>query len=386
MIKQYVIIGAGNGGQSLAGDMVLRGAPVSAIYSRGKKAIDSIKIRGGIQMSGPIVKGFAPIKLATNDLKEAIDAGNVFLVCTTANAYNELAKQIAAYVKPEHTYLLIPGYIGSSVMFAKTLSENGVTEMPLIGETMSFPYATRLIKPAHAGIMLRKKVLPIAAFPATRGQDLLDTIKPAIFEAELEQDTLVTGFNNVQAVLHVAPYLLNMDKAEAPRKCDIDFHTWGKTTVLRLQNEMDKERCAVAAALGIKTLTNPETAELYYDGKQYKPLAQKTKKLSPNAIQVPDRYIDEDVPYALVPLSAFAKKLGIHTPVTDAMIQMSCVVRGRDFIKEGVTLETLGFCNMSPDEIKMYFKQGYNELNELQHDECSYTVCCPRYNVISKTS
>ena len=34
MEYKYVIIGAGNGGQSLAGDMVLRGTKVSAIYDK----------------------------------------------------------------------------------------------------------------------------------------------------------------------------------------------------------------------------------------------------------------------------------------------------------------------------------------------------------------
>ena len=46
MEYKYVIIGAGNGGQSLAGDMVLRGTKVSAIYDKNPAPIRDIQAAG----------------------------------------------------------------------------------------------------------------------------------------------------------------------------------------------------------------------------------------------------------------------------------------------------------------------------------------------------
>ena len=43
MEHKYVIIGAGNGGQSLAGDMVLHGTQVAAIYDKNPAPIRDIK-------------------------------------------------------------------------------------------------------------------------------------------------------------------------------------------------------------------------------------------------------------------------------------------------------------------------------------------------------
>ena len=82
MDKKFVIIGAGNGGQSLAGDMTIRGTEVEAIYDKNPEAILPIAKNGGIKMSGPVVQGFGKVKYATTNLEEAMNAGNVFFSCS----------------------------------------------------------------------------------------------------------------------------------------------------------------------------------------------------------------------------------------------------------------------------------------------------------------
>ena len=91
MEYKYVIIGAGNGGQSLAGDMTLHGTKVSAIYDKNPEPIQAIKEAGGIQMSGPVVEGFAPMEHPTASLEDAMQQGNVFLVSIIANYHAQLA-------------------------------------------------------------------------------------------------------------------------------------------------------------------------------------------------------------------------------------------------------------------------------------------------------
>ncbi len=359
MAKSYVIIGAGNGGQSLAGDMVLRGVAPKAIYDINEATIASIRQQGGIKMSGPVVEGFAPVSGATANLEEAVGSGDVFLVCVTSNIYNLFAKQVAPFVRPNHTFLLIPGYVGSSIMFAKTLRENGVKELPLIGETISFPYATRLIEPAHAGIKARKAVLPMAAFPAVRNQELLDIIKPAIFEAALGQDALSIGCNNVNPTTHIVPYLMNMDKVEMPRPEDFDFHAWGSETVQRIKYQLDEERCQVMRKLGLEVVTYDGFNELCYKGKHYVPIPQKEASGLPStAKQAPDRYIDEDVPMGIVPIAEFARLLGMEVPVIDTMIRLANIVRNRDFYAAGTSMQKMGLAGMDVKEIMDYVMTG----------------------------
>jgi opine dehydrogenase len=330
--------------------MVLRGIKVSAIYDKNAEAISTIKENGGIKMSGPVVQGFAPIEYATNNLEVAMNIGDAFLVCITSNIHEVLASEVAPYVKPEHTFVLLPGYVGSSIIFSNTLKKCGVKKLPLIGEAVSFPYATRLIEPAHAGIKSRKDALPVAALPANRNEEFIKIVKEAIPEAILSLDTLSVGFNNVNPATHVVFYLFNLGKVEAPEDKSPDFHSWGTPTVVRIQYDMDAERLAVMNAMKLETISYDEFHRICYHNRHYKPIPQ-AEGLPKNTSQVPDRFIDEDIPMGLVPMSDFGKKLGVPTPTIDVLIQMANLVRKKNFVIEGTTLEKMGISNMSVDEI-----------------------------------
>lgn len=353
MEKRYVIIGAGNGGQSLAGDMILRGLKLSAIYDINPVPIKDIKKIGGIKMSGPIVEGFAPVAFATDSLGEAMSAGNVFLVTIVSNFHPALAKQMAPFIKPEHTILLIPGNSGSSILFRRALEVAEVKEFPLIGESGSMPYATRLIGPAHAGIKARKAVLPIAALPAKRNKELFNIIKPVIPEIIQERDSLSVGMNNVNPKGHVPSYLFNLGKVEAPTENDKDFHAWGTKSTIKIEELYDKERMSVMNVLGLHPVSGDETSKMFYKGVHYVPLPQE-KGISANAAQVPDRFIDEDVPLNMTLISDIGKKFNVPTPVTDLLIDIANIIRERDFRKDGTKLSNLGFEGKSVEEIQKY--------------------------------
>lgn len=355
MGKRFVVIGAGNGGQSLAGDMVLRGVEVAAIYDKNSTPIEAIKQRGGIKMSGPVVQGFAPIKCATTDLEEAVKAGDVFLVAITSNFHKDLAVSLAPYLTAEHTIVLLPGYVGSSLLFAKALSKCGLVDLPLIGETISFPYATRLIEPAHAGIKARKFALPVAALPATRNEELLRIFQEVIPEAVLFEDSLSVGFNNVNPTSHVPYYLFNLGKVESPEAVNADFHSWGTPTVNRIKHDMDHERLAVMKAMGLQLLSYEEFQELAYGGKGFKPIPQ-AGGIPGNASQVPDRFIDEDVPMGLVAMASLGKMVNVSTPTIDTLIQTANLVRQKDFAKIGGSLEYLGIDDMNLEEILRFVR------------------------------
>jgi opine dehydrogenase len=351
IMKKFVIIGAGNGGQSLAGDMVLRGATVTAIYDKNAKAVEAIADNGGIKMSGPVAQGFAPITCATGKLEEAMNAGDVFLVAITSNFHRALAAEMAPYVKPEHTIVLLPGYVGSSMSFANTLKKAGVEKLPLIGETVSFPYATRLVEPAHAGIKARKLALPCAAFPASRNEEFIKIVQEAIPEAILASDTLSVGFNNVNPAAHVAYYLFNLGKVESPEARHSDFHSWGTPTVTRMKYDFDNERISIMKAMGLKPMSYDEFNQICYKGEHFHPLPQNYNTMPANASQVPNRFIDEDIPMGLIPMAEFAKLAGVSTPTIDTFIQMANLVRQKDFHDEGSTFASMGCEEMTLEQI-----------------------------------
>jgi opine dehydrogenase len=357
MGRAFVIIGAGNGGQSLAGDMIIRGVKVAAICDNNPAAIASIEQKGGITMSGPVVEGFAPVKCATTDLKEAVQAGDVILVTITANFHKDLASSIAPYISASQAVIIIPGYVGSSMLFAKTLIRAGIKQLPLIGETISLPYATRLIEPAHAGIKARKAALPVAALPATNNETLLAIFKEAIPEAILFKDTLSVGFNNPNPISHVPIYLFNLGRVESKDVIDGDFHSWGTPTINRIKDQLDNERLAVMKAMGLQTLSYADSRQLLYKGKPYKPLPQ-TGRIPSNASQAPDRFIDEDVPMGLVPMAIFGDMVGTDTPTIDILIRIANLIRRKNFESTGRTLDYMGVADMALKDILSFTREA----------------------------
>ena len=350
MEYKYVIIGAGNGGQSLAGDMVLHGTKVAAIYDKNPAPIREIKESGGIKMSGPVMQGFAPIKHPTEGLEDAMQQGNVFLVTIVANFHPQLAREMAPYIRETDTVILIPGNAGSSLIFRKTLAECGVKKMPLIGETISMPYATRLLGKAHAGIKAKKLALPCAALPASRNEEFLAALKPAIPEATLWTDSLSIGMSNGNPCGHVPYYLMNIGKVEAPTPADVNFHAWNTPTTDRISDLYDEERMTVMRAIGLNPLSHHEVLKICYANKHYDPIKQQEDRPE-NAVQVPDRFIDEDVPLNMVLVSEIGHKLGIPTPVADLLIDLSNLVREKDFRAIGTKTETLGIQSLDKESI-----------------------------------
>ena len=71
--KEICIIGAGNGGSAMAGDMALAGHRCRLFeFPEYAENIKPIHAKGGIHVTGVARTGFAKVALATINLKEAV--------------------------------------------------------------------------------------------------------------------------------------------------------------------------------------------------------------------------------------------------------------------------------------------------------------------------
>ena len=90
---KFAVIGAGNGGQAIAGYLGLNNYSVT-LFDRNSDKVKILSGKGGIQLEGKI-KGFGKIDLITNVLSEAVQEADVIMVTTVANAHKELAVSLA---------------------------------------------------------------------------------------------------------------------------------------------------------------------------------------------------------------------------------------------------------------------------------------------------
>ena len=159
------VIGAGNAGQAMAADLVNRGHRVLAIYDSAPAAVRAVADRGGVELVGPLMSGVVPLT-ATGVLEDAVDGADVLLVTVPATAHAAAAEALAGLVRPSHTIVVCPGYVGSTLLFRQALRRRGVEMLPRLVETTTMPFAARLVARGQVGVKGIKKALHLAALPS----------------------------------------------------------------------------------------------------------------------------------------------------------------------------------------------------------------------------
>ena len=177
-----------------------------------------------------------------------------------------------------------------------------------------------------------------------------------------------TGFTNANAMLHVANCVANagkIDRGETYR-----FYADGVTpSVARLYEAINAERVAVAAALGASVPTLADWFERVY-GVRGATLVETCQILTTNsdgpyqATGTPrsfeHKYITEDVPAGLIPMSALGAAAGVPTPAIDALIEVARHMAGKDFAAEARTLERMGLAGMHVSQIEHVIENGFS--------------------------
>lgn len=349
---RFAILGAGNGGLTMAGDLIFRGFEVSGLYDRYQEAIAPIQQRGGIEFMGDVMSGFAPITNATTNMVQAVRDANVVAVVVPAFAHEWIAEQLAPLLEDGQIVLLTPGYPGGTLLFRKTLEANGLKARVDLAETNLILYATRIVGPAQVGVQRVKKALWISALPASRNDDVLEVLKPAIPQLQPLANVLEVGFNCTNPLSHVTTVLLNLGRVEADNGSQhFDMHEWMTPGVLKVKDALDADRGAVVRAMGIRYFTHAEALDTAYGGVPPLKVVPMQGQVLEGSRSVPPRYITEDVPSGIVAWASMGRKLGVSTPTADTLIQLTNVVKGRDFWKEGRTVERLGLADKSMEEI-----------------------------------
>ena len=85
------IIGAGNGGQTMAAHFTYLGYRVKT-YNRSFERLQAIANRGGIKLKGAI-EAFVPFENISTNLQETIKDAELIIITTTADAHKDVANR-----------------------------------------------------------------------------------------------------------------------------------------------------------------------------------------------------------------------------------------------------------------------------------------------------
>ncbi len=358
---RFAIIGAGNGGQSIAGVLAHQGYDVN-LFDIDKVKIKTLKELGGINFTGAF-EGFGKLKTISDDIEESLSEVDIIIVVTTASAYKDVAKNCSPHAKDGQLFVLMPGYLGGSLEFSRILRENGVDcERLIISETESLIYACRAKDIGYPRIHGNKNKLAIAAFPSKNTNRIIQKLKDIYPQLVPAENALETGFNNVNPMVHTPITIFNFGRVD--REEDWTFYPVGATPrICKYIEKLDEERFAVANILGVKAISTKEIIKKFYgvDAEDLYETIQKNQayQVSKAPKTINYRYFYEDVPMGLVPISSLGDMLNVETPSTKALINAASVLAGTDYWRTGMTVERMGLKGKSIDEIKQLLIEGY---------------------------
>lgn len=347
------VMGAGAGGTATAFDCAFHGHRVRLFdFEQFPRNIEAISRQQGIEAEGRLT-GFAPVEYAGHDVDRALDHAELIWVVGPAFSTEPFGLALRGKLRAGQTVIVSPGSCGGALAFKQAaglpLEDNEVT----VAETHTLNYAVRLLRPGCVRVFLKLKAGNLlAALPGHATGRVLDCIADVYPSMEPAVSVLQTSLQNANPVIHPAVTLANAARIEETQGDFLFYEDGVSDAVGRMIESVDRERVAIGRQLGLEILPDPVmgvrqgymTAENY--GAAYRQ-APGFQGIGAQA-SLDHRYLNEDVGYGLVFMSALGRQVGVPTPTIDALIQLASVLTGRDYAGEAVrTPDSLGVGHLS---------------------------------------
>jgi opine dehydrogenase len=258
---------------------------------------------------------------------------------------------------PGHTLLLIPN----------TIRKAG-GRLGIYCDSSSLPFICRKSAPGRINITRAAQILYFAVFPGEKVAVVAEDVRQVFPHIEPTPSLLHTVFPYTNAIHHPPALLLNVGRIESTGG---DYHHYyeGITpSVGRLIDALDAERLAVAAALGVRIEPLPHfffrmgyTNAAGRDGGTAYDVFHNSE---PNRwIKAPatidHRFLNEDVPYGLVPIAELGHVAQVPTPCADAVIEIASIVAGRSYRRDGLTRDRMGIGTMTVSQLTTLLRTGH---------------------------
>lgn len=368
MEETVAVIGAGNGGTAIAGYLASCGAKVN-LCDLFPEYLEGIKSAGGIELVLEEKTSFQTLNMVTSDVSEAISGVRLIMVVTPSFTHRIIARSCAPVLQDGQIIVLNPGRTGGALEFLEVIQKEGCHKDIIVAETQTLIYSCRKIGDNKAEIYGVKKEVDLGAFPANRTQEVLDALHPYYPQFQAAKNCLETSLSNIGALFHPSPILLNIGRIENDKNGYRYYWDGITPSVAVLVKAVDRERMAVAHAFGVEVLSAEEWLRQSYDtyGDDLYQLLQHNQAYgdiqAPHTIQA--RYVTEDVPMSLVPISELGHIAGVSTPNIDSVITLTSTIYQRDFRGEGRNAVNLGIQEMTLEQVAHYFETGKKETQPL---------------------
>lgn len=354
--RRVTVLGGGNTAFSIAANLALAGHDV-LIWEHPDFAHTLNPIRDDltITLDGAARTGAAKLAGVTTDPSLALAWSEVLLCSVPSYAHAPFAEQLAPHLKPGHILALLPGNLGA-LAFAELLRERGATGV-IVAESDTAPYVCRKSAPDRAVIWGEVSGLGIGVEPASQTGEVMPVLRALFPGAVAYQSALEAGLSALNPVVHPPGVLMNAGRVERSRG-EFYFYDEGITpSVVKVIEALDAERRALGAAIGLELTPVAEA----FNSAGFGPKGDLWSVINGSRMltalrapgQIDTRWLTEDIPYGLVTWSRLGDRLGVETPVMDALITLASATLGRDFRAEARGLDTVGLADLDDAQLAL---------------------------------
>lgn len=357
MKRKITVLGAGNGAQTMAGDLASRGHEVTMFeHPNFAEKIRDINNKNNKITLTNTINAEGTLAQATTDIAAAMKGAEIIFFVAPTFAQIPIFKLAAPYFEAGQTLIIIPGNFGSFAL-RKILKDSGGPEI-YVAETDTLPYACRLIENGKVNVWGLKTYVRMGTLPGKDFAAVKNNLGD-VFPVDIQQlpNSIAAGLANANMVVHCATMIMNAGRIES-EKGNFRFYTDGMSpSVCKVQEAVDKERRSVAQALGIPLISTLEGLKTMYklQGSTLHEVLAENPAYRLHGADAPGtmahRYLTEDVPFLLVPVSMLGRKTGVPTPVIDSIILLAETVNDVRYSDVGWNEEQLGMQGLNKEKI-----------------------------------
>ncbi|MFT8639829.1 NAD/NADP octopine/nopaline dehydrogenase family protein [Bifidobacterium sp.] len=319
--RRIGIIGAGNTGLALAAHLVSKGF-TPLVMTRHARIVNMLE--EGLKVQGAI-QGVLPIH-ATTDMHKLVSSCDLLIVSTWANAHSEILRQIARYSDESscRSIMVLNGNWGAyqATNFADRLGIHLG-----IAESAGMPYVSRRNlseKDINLSISGIKDSITVSQ-ESTADSELESLLALLFHDIQHEDSFFATSLSAPNPVIHAPLCLLNLARIQEREHFHILVDGFSPEAEDIIQG-FDAERAAIARCLHVGYTPILEQLNgfwnVHHSSLQDFFLKQALYANLEGPRSIHHRFIQEDVPFGIVPLVDLGRTVGSSTPISKALSEL----------------------------------------------------------------
>lgn len=314
--------------------------------------------------SGALEGTFHPA-VATS-AQQLVEANDVLMIALPGYGHKAVMDAIAPYIREGQSVLISSHASFGALYLNRLLAERGVV-IPIVawGTTVTTGRQPSLVE---AQVNTVRSKVDVATLPESMSAEGLAVCQELFGDRFVQRDGLLAiALSNLNPQNHMGIALCNMTRMEHgeiwPQGLNVTPH------VGRLLEELDRERIAIAEALGLKVRDIFEHFHLSFHVPMDSVSAMNQEmhregRGGTGPATADSRYVTEDVPFGLLMTVKLGELTGRPAVLHDAGVRIFSAMYGRDFAAENTLLDAIGMSDLSLERLRKLARDGFEIASE----------------------